>query len=406
MYTFTTQINQQEHNAFVTGNKYCNLLQSAQWAKIKDNWKSLLAGVRNEEGALVASSLVLIKPLPLGFTMLYIPRGPILDYENKELIKFYFDNLKKVAKKHHCLFIKLDPGIHVNDYKIQDQNDHKYPETAQYLKNLEEAGLRHQGFVMNIAESIQPRFQANVYKDDNLEENLPRHTKRLMKDATKRNVQVKITGKEGVDAFSKVVALTEERKNVALRNQEYFELLMDTYGEDAKIFLAEVDIPTSLQEMKEKQAANEKEIAECPENAKKKLRRLMDIKTSLEKDIKEFEGFAKEYPTKTVIAGILSIKYGDTMEMLYAGMNDKFKKFMPQYYLYVQNFKWAFEHGCNFSNMGGVEGDLQDGLTKFKSNFDPYINEFIGEFDYPVNKLLYRASEMAYKIRKKKNKKK
>ncbi|NCC55378.1 MAG: peptidoglycan bridge formation glycyltransferase FemA/FemB family protein, partial [Erysipelotrichia bacterium] len=133
---------------------------------------------------------------------------------------------------------------------------------------------------------------------------------------------------------------------------------------------------------------------------------LNDIKKALKKDIKEFEEFAKEDAHTSVIAGILSIKFGDTMEMLYAGMNDRFKKFMPQYYLYTENMKYAFAHGCQYANMGGVEGDLQDGLTKFKANFNPYINEFIGEFDLPVNRLLYKASEVAYTIRKKKNLKK
>ena len=41
---------------------------------------------------------------------------------------------------------------------------------------------------------------------------------------------------------------------------------------------------------------------------------------------------------------------------------------------------------------------------KFKANFNPTINEFIGEFDLPVNKLLFKASEYAYKLRKQKNK--
>ena len=42
---------------------------------------------------------------------------------------------------------------------------------------------------------------------------------------------------------------------------------------------------------------------------------------------------------------------------------------------YVENFKWAFERGCSWSNMGGVEGSLDDGLTKFKDNFNPTIND-------------------------------
>lgn len=43
--------------------------------------------------------------------------------------------------------------------------------------------------------------------------------------------------------------------------------------------------------------------------------------------------------------------------------------------------------------MGGVEGSLDDGLTKFKDNFNPTINEFIGEFDIPVYPIMYRLTQ-------------
>ena len=99
---------------------------------------------------------------------------------------------------------------------------------------------------------------------------------------------------------------------------------------------------------------------------------------------------------QNAIAGILSVNYGKTCEMLYAGMDERFKQFMPQYKEYVENFKWAFEKGCTMASMGGVEGTLDDGLTKFKDNFAPTINEFIGEFDIPVNRLLYYPSKIAY----------
>lgn len=89
--------------------------------------------------------------------------------------------------------------------------------------------------------------------------------------------------------------------------------------------------------------------------------------------------------------------------MLYAGMDERFKKFMPQYKEYVENFKWAFDRRCLWSNMGGVEGSLDDGLTKFKDNFNPTINEFIGEFDIPVYPIMYRLTQKAYKILKSKH---
>lgn len=148
-------------------------------------------------------------------------------------------------------------------------------------------------------------------------------------------------------------------------------------------------------------------MAATLENSKKKLHRLEDQLQSVNKDINEYKKIFDEFgqeDKEIAIAGILSIQFGNTCEMLYAGMDERFKKFMPQYKEYVENFKWAFDRGCLWSNMGGVEGSLDDGLTKFKDNFNPTINEMIGEFDIPVYPFMYRLIQKAYEILKSKHK--
>lgn len=398
-YTFTCDIDKDSYERFVTSHEYCNLLQSYNWAKVKSNWDHIYTAVYNDD-ELLATGLVLIRRLPMKFTMFYLPRGPIMDYKNETLVKFYFDNLKKLAKKYHCLFIKFDPAIHVNDYFSYDHNDDRYEDTDKYLKIFENIGAIHHGFTMKIEDTVQPRFQSNVYASEDIEATLPKHTKRLIKDANRRNVRIVSGQKEFIDEFSRLVALTEERKGVALRNHEYFETLMDNYPDGGVIFLAMVNVYRLNEDSLKNKAELEKQLATTPENAVKKQRRLNDQINSINKDLKEyqviFDEFGKE-DKDIAIAGILSIQYGKTCEMLYAGMDERFKKFMPQYKEYVENFKWAFERGCLYSNMGGVEGSLDDGLTKFKDNFSPTINEFIGEFDLPVNKLLFNLSEKLYK---------
>lgn len=406
VYHFSTNINKEEYEQFVQNHTYCNLLQSYDWSTIKSNWDHIVTGIHNEKKELVAAGLVLIRPLPMGYTLFYLPRGPILDYKNVVLMDYYFKELKRIAKQRKCLFIKFDPAIHVNDYKSSEYNEDRYPETELYLNNFKKIGAIHHGFTKTIAESAQPRYQSNVYPTEGWEENLPKHTKRLIKDADRRNVQIIHGQKELVDEFSRLVALTEERKQVALRNKDYFNLLMDTYPEGGVIFLAQCNVYQLHQRalQKEEEVLHELEI--LPENAKKKKRRLEDQLRSAQKDKKEFEEVLEEFGDEDKeinIAGILSIQYGKTCEMLYAGMDQRFKKFMPQYKEYVENFKWAFDRGCLWSNMGGVEGTLDDGLTKFKDNFNPIINEFIGEFDIPVNKLLFKPSQWAYNWMKSRN---
>lgn len=405
MLKFIEHIDGKTHDEFIQTSPYCSLLQSSKWACIKDNWNHEIVGVKKDD-ELVASALVLIKPLPLHMSMMYIPRGPVMDFNDVELIRFFFDNLKQWAKKYHTLFIKLDPNIHVKDYKLEEVMENYYDGTYQIIDNLKQGNLIYQGFTTYMEESIQPRFQANVYKCDDFEESLPRHTKRLVKDALKHHVQVEKADISALNQFAEVVKKTENRKNVSLRNYEYFDKLMKTYGDDAYLFLAKVNIEKTLNDLYQQQEDNSKDLASLKQNSPKKERRLLDIKASLEKSIAEFESFNDEYQGDTVIAGILSVKFGNTMEMLYAGMDEHFKKFMPQYYLYIENMKYGFDHGCDYANMGGIEGDLNDGLTQFKSNFNPMINEYIGEFDLPVNGLLYHLSKKAYTFRKKRNLKK
>ncbi|MBB5183848.1 peptidoglycan bridge formation glycyltransferase FemA/FemB family protein [Catenisphaera adipataccumulans] len=407
-YRFVKDMNQEEYDGFVKNHQYCNLLQSYNWAKVKKNWDHLYTGVYNSSGRLVGTGLVLIKQLPMHLTMFYLPRGPIMDYLNEDLMVFYFNELKKIAKQHHCVMIKLDPAIHVNDYKSSEYNENRYPSTERYMEIFKKIGAVHYGFTTYIEETAQARYISNVYYQEDIEANLPKHTKRLIKDADRRNVQIVHGGPEFLDDFSRLVAMTEDRKHVALRDEDYFRLLMDTYGDDAVIFLAKCNVYDLYHKALDRQQQLEKDIADNPANAKKKLRRLQDQLRSTEKEIKEFKPMLEELGNENkeiAIAGILSIQYGNTCEMLYAGMDQRFKKFMPQYKEYIENFKWAFDRGCKYADMGGVEGTLDDGLTKFKDNFNPTINEFIGEFDIPVNKLLYPAAKKAYQKMKASSKK-
>lgn len=208
-----------------------------------------------KDNVLVATGLVLIKRLPLSFCMYYLPRGPIMDYRDNVLVQYYFDQLKKVAKKEYCIFIKFDPAIHVNDYDSKSYNTNRYEDTDTYLKIFKSCKAIHHGYTMSIADTVQPRFQSNVYSYENIEETLPKHTKRLIKDAERRNVQIIHGQGELLDEFSRLVELTESRKGVALRDKEYFKTLLENYPEGGVIFLATCNVYKLNEDAKTKKIA-------------------------------------------------------------------------------------------------------------------------------------------------------
>lgn len=395
-YRFESNVPQEEFDQFASVHPLSNLLQSYNWSQIKSNWGSLHTGVY-ENGQLVGTALVLIKYLPAGFSMFYIPRGPIMDYSKEELVQFFFDSLKKIAKKHHALFIKMDPGIEIGKYPSSDTSRPKNGQEA-YVQTLEKAGAIHQGFTMSLDESIQARFSSILDKPEDLLAAMPKKTKKLIKEADKRHLQIVSGHQELVDDFAKLVEMTESRKHVSLRNKEYFEKLLNAYGDDAIIMLAICNPKQILKECQDKLAKVEEQLATLPENQKKKRFNLEELKASALKDITNIQEVIESVGSDAprAIAGVLTIKYGRSCEMLYAGMDERFRRFMPQYKTYLENFTWAFDKGCEEFSMGGVEGSLDDGLTHFKDNFAPQIHEYIGEFDLPVFSLLYKPAKVLY----------
>lgn len=98
MYIFKIGILVEVYDIFVKNYLLCNLLQLFLWVKVKDNWGFEIVGVY-EKDILVVLSLVLIKLLLVGFMMLYILRGLVMDYINECLVSYFMVELKKFGKK-------------------------------------------------------------------------------------------------------------------------------------------------------------------------------------------------------------------------------------------------------------------------------------------------------------------
>ncbi|MEG0264750.1 MAG: peptidoglycan bridge formation glycyltransferase FemA/FemB family protein [Erysipelotrichaceae bacterium] len=400
-YQFVMDLKAEELDDFVRTNEYCNILQSSAWALVKENWNHLYLGVR-ENQKLVATAMVLIKQLPLGMTMFYLPKGPILDYENQELLSFFIEHLKEIAKQHKCLFIKIDPNIIKYKSKSTAFKDAILPDAKKAVDSLIACGCIHLGYSKVLGATIQPRFHSTVYFDENdFETNLPKHTKRHIQTAKKRFVEINQSDVSLVEAFTRLTKCTSESKHIALRDQGYFEHLMKVYGDDAQLFIARIDLDKLLPSRIEEYNKVVKELESMSDPNSTAYVQTLKRVAPLKSEIEELKDIIKNEGSKVDAAGTLAIIYGSTCEMLYMGMDRRFQRYMAAYVSHIEPMKWALSKGCKTCNMGGVEGTLDDGLTKFKDNFNPMIVEFVGEFELPVNKLLYRAAHIAFNLRKK-----
>lgn len=399
MYTYKIGISVQEHDDFVKQSSQTNLLQSASWAKVKDNWDNERIGFY-KNNQLVASASILIKPLPLSMTMLYIPRGPIMDYQDQELLDFVLTSLKKFAKTKKALFIKFDPSLFlVQNQSGEERQDN--PKTLDLINNLQKAGAIWLGRTELLDETIQPRFQANIYKENFSEELLSKSTRQAIRTARNKGIQVQFGGSELLDDFSALMKKTENRKSIHLRGQDYYQKLLDTYPEHSYITLASINLNERLESLQVQKSKAEKEASKFTEKTKPGK---IENNKQEQKRLQEEMDFLAEKMTQGAItvplSGTLVLEYGTTSENIYAGMDEEYRRYQPAILTWYETAKHAFERGVNWQNMGGVENDLDGGLYHFKSKFNPTIEEYAGEFNLPTNPL-YHLSNIAYTLRKK-----
>ena len=399
MYTYKIGISVQEHDDFVKASSQTNLLQSASWAKVKDNWDNERIGFY-KNNQLVASASILIKPLPLGMTMLYIPRGPIMDYQNQELLQFVLTSLKQFAKTKKSLFIKFDPSLFLVQAQIGEDRKEQQ-ETLDVIQNLQKAGAIWVGRTESLDETIQPRFQANIYKDNFSEELLSKSTRQAIRTARNKGIQVQFGGKELLDDFSALMKKTENRKSIHLRGKDYYQKLLDTYPEHSYITLASIDLNERLESLQAQKAKAEKEASKFTEKTKPgKIENNKQEQKRLQEEMDFLSEKIAQGVTTVPLSGTLVLEYGATSENIYAGMDEEYRRYQPALLTWYETAKHAFDRGANWQNMGGVENDLDGGLYHFKSKFNPTIEEFVGEFNLPTNPL-YHLSNLAYTLRKK-----
>ena len=305
-----------------------SIFQTSAWAKLKSNWEAHYVGVKDND-ELKAAALVLIREVKLGYKFAYCPRGPLLDYEDEETRTFFFSNLKTYLKKHKVLLGKCDPHIVIEEVPFGEKERINDVKNDKFVADMHKSGAYHTGYVLKIKDSIQPRIQLNYPITEVFDERIPKKTMKKVRASYNKGVVIK--EEHTAASLAEMVRYTENRHGIMLRNETYFTNIMEAFGDNAAVLAA--------------------------------------------------------YAEDKLISACLLVSSANTTEILYSGYMDEYKHYNSTYPLRYEAIKWASEHGKANFNFGGVEGTMDDGLTMFKSSFDPLIDVYVGEFDilpYPL----------------------
>ena len=405
-YKFKTNIEEKEFNSFVQNFPSTCFMQTSKWAKVKTSWEHDLVGMY-ENDKLLCSAMILKRNLFLGKKLIYIPRGFAIDYSNEELLQCFVISLKKYAKENNAIDIKIDPYICFKEDNIKNIKKNKGIEIKRYFTNqttqivntLKKIGFLHAGYKKEVNAYIQPRYTMAIslknkdgefYNNEELRRTFPKNTRNYIgKYQEERGVEFSFsTDSNDIKDLISVLHCTEKRQHIALRNEAYFKKIMNNFPSNAVLFFARIDINKYISFLENDMKEHEEKKEFC------------------EKQIKEAELIRNKYGNKPLAGATIVMmptcnSGARVASFLYAGTNTEI---LPSLKitngLMFYRLCYCLEKKCDYCDLGGVDGSLEDHLSVFKSKFNPNVLELVGEFDLVVNKFWFNMFNFLMKIRK------
>lgn len=332
-----------------------HLLQTWEWGAIKSKygWRSeQLVWSMNDR--IVAAAMVLKRTLQIPYirnfvNIIYIPRGPVLDWRDLELSSQVLIDISDYAKINRGLFVKIDPDV-IGMSPLSDKS-YSY---GKAIKNLLEA--KDWKFSRD-----QIQFQNTLVinltpTEEELLGNMKQKTRYNVRLAARKGVNVRIGGIEDIELLYKIYAETALRDSFTIRNKEYYS---DVWGSFIKN-TSDGKINDSAQE------AN-----------------LLPVAEPL---IAEVDG--------EPVAAVIIFRYGRKAWYLYGMSRELHREKMPNYLLQWEAIRRAKETGCHTYDLWGapdkfIESDPLWGVYRFKEGLGGKVVQHIGAWDLPIRPVLY-----------------
>ena len=402
-------VSKEEFDTFVKNHpSKSHFLQSLSWgefSKVKKGVTPYYLGLANDKDELVGATLLLQKLLPMNLCYFYAPRGFVIDFKNREIVREMTKKIVQFAKEKKAIFIKIDPDIIIKKYNYNDEEQEVDIDIDETFKLLKSCGFKHQGFTKNF-ETMQPRYTFRIDLNqsmDEIESHFSKTTKQRITKSQKLDTEVVIGTKEDLKDFYYLMTLTENRKDFISYNEDYYETLYEIFNGNknskATLFLGKVHMDNTIKALEKNLKSVNDQISLLPidnlsKSAKAKLTELNKQKDNIKNDIKKYKEYKKEYGNDITLSAHMIIEYGDKAWVLYAGNHNILSETYVNYNTYYEHLKYCKEHNIKIYDQFGTIGDISKdnprlGLHEFKKKFGGDYIEFIGEFDYVSNKLMY-----------------
>jgi lipid II:glycine glycyltransferase (peptidoglycan interpeptide bridge formation enzyme) len=338
---------------YISKNTNAHLLQTASWGELKSNfgWRvvRILQQCNEIEENSQLGAQILFRYLPLGFSIAYIPMGPVnanRESENKPEWNKFWIAVDNICRENNSIFLKLEPdyGIFLYSETIESVNLLKMPPPGFSTTN----------------QSIQPVRTILIDLTGQENQILSR-----MKQKTRYNIRLAL--KKGVDViqssdintFHELMLLTGDRDKFGIHSNEYYRQAFELFNSrgECQLLLA------------------------------------------------EYQG--------EPLAGIMVFARGNRAWYIYGASSNRHRNTMPNYLLQWEAMRWAKGIGCTEYDFWGIPDEQEEilesnfqsrsdglwGVYRFKRGFGGHLYRHYGPWDRIYNTKLYSLYKTWVKFR-------
>ena len=364
------EIDKQTHIEFLKDYQTFSFLQLPCWAEVKSGWKSKSVGWFDER-KLVCVGLILIRNIPkTKWSLFYLPEGPVLSPDYSKNVVDWLTPLKDFAKESGAFNLKLGPQVTVNTWSAASIknaiSDNVYKqfkdvdadrinpfglEIATKLRNLGGKQIEASGEGFG---DVQPRFVFAIdvedKSDDELLASFSQEWRRNIKKAEKSEVKVRQASFEELATFHTLYKETAKRDKFTPRPLSYFQQMWKSLNENS------------------------------------------DNLATMRLYIAEQENVCH--------AACLWVKVGKHVWYTYGASSTSGRELRPSNAIQWQMMKDARDAGASIYDMRGIAATLNEnsplfGLLRGKIGTGGKVIQYVGEWDFVLKPLMYKAFRIA-----------
>jgi len=297
--------------------------------------------------ALILKRQILSHGFAARLSILYAPKGPLLDWNNESLRTRVLDDLQSFARKQGAIFLKLDP-----DVVLGRGVPHSEEDVTENSGQAVRSDLKRRGWVYS---SDQIQFRNTVLVDliaaeDEIMMRMKPKTRYNVRLAEKRGLAVRAGRVDDLPMLYKLYAETSVRDGFVIRDENYYLGVW-------KLFMSNLE------------TLKHTNLPACVPL------------------IAEVDG--------EPVAAIFLFMFAGRAYYVYGMSLNLHREKMPTYLLQWEAMKRAKANGCSAYDLWGApenfdESDSMWGVYRFKEGLGGEVVRTLGAYDFAPNKFWYK----------------